>query len=128
MTPRTYVIPILLVTCLAGFLCPAHSQAATETDTAIKLFPQSIDLRGSEARQGLSVQTLTNDEVTGPVTTPFQLTSSNPDVVIIEDQTAVPVGNGTAQITVQSGSSKSTSQVTVSGLDQPHRWSFRNDI
>ena len=129
MTPRTSVLSILLVAaCLAGVLCPAHSQAATETDTAIKLFPQTIDLRGSEARQGLSVQTLTNDEVTGPVTTPFQLTSSNPDVVKIEDQTAVPVGNGTAQITVLSGSAKSTSQVTVSGLDQPHRWSFRNDI
>ena len=110
MTPRTSVLSILLVAaCLAGVLCPAHSQAATKTDTAIKLFPQTIDLRGSEARQGLSVQTLTNDEVTGPVTTPFQLTSSNPDVVKIEDQTAVPVGNGTAQITVQSGSSKSTS-------------------
>lgn len=128
MCPRKSVLPILFAVLITGVFFPECARAATKTGETIKLFPQSIDLRGSEARQGLSVQTLANGEVTGPVTAKYQLTSSNPQVVKIEDQTAIPVGNGTAVITVQSGSAKSSSKVTVSGLNQPHRWSFRNDI
>lgn len=128
MRARHIIYPMLLLYFIAGGNSVDVSWAETAPGKTIQLLPPTFQLRNSQARQGLSLQNLANGEITGPVTDKFELTSSNPKVVKIENQTAIPVGNGTAVITARFGGQESSSQVSVSGLDQPHRWSFRNDV
>src|SRR5439155_15016206 len=41
---------------------------------------------------------------------------------------AIPIANGTAKITAVSEGQSATANVTVTGMDQPFQWSFRNHV
>ncbi|MCA9017868.1 MAG: S-layer protein, partial [Planctomycetaceae bacterium] len=132
MFPAKQISPFILLFFFTGIVGSSLHTArlsAAETAEKIVLLPETIQLSGKEARHGVSVQKMNHDnEYAGPVTTETQLSSSNPAVVKIEGQTVVPVGNGTAIITATLGKLKSSSKVTVTGIDKPHQWSFRNDV
>ncbi|WP_417376134.1 DUF1549 domain-containing protein [Gimesia maris] len=104
------------------------SVSAAETSDLIILLPEQVQLNNKEARHDLLVQQLTHGEISGPVTDKVTLTSSNPAVVKISGTTLIPVANGTAAITARSGDHEAKSTVTVSGIEIPHEWSFRNDV
>lgn len=122
---------ILLSICTGFFAHGIHSGSlyAAEAVEQIILLPETLLLTGKEARHGVSVQKINNDgELSGPVTTQARITSSNLAVVKLEGQTVVPVGNGTAVITATFGKLKTSSKVSVTGIDKLHQWSFRNDV
>lgn len=132
MFPARRVTRFTLFLILTGLLTPGlHSGSLRAADAVEKivLLPETIHLSGKEARHGVSVQKINQDEeIAGPVSAESQLVSSNPAVAKIEGQTVVPVGNGTAVITATLGKLKTSSKVTVTGIDKPHQWSFRNDV
>lgn len=105
-----------------------NSLRAEETKQKIVLLPKTIHLYGKESRHGLSVQKISDGKIAGPVTAAYQLSSSNPAVVKIENQTLIPVSNGQAVITATQGASNSNSTVVVSGFEKKHQWNFRNDV
>lgn len=97
-------------------------------DEGLALLPGEIKLTGSQAYQSLLVEESRNGQYVGQVVEGLTFESSNPQVVAIEDGVARPVGNGQATITAKIGARSSTAAVTVAGMDQPFRWSFRNHV
>jgi len=110
-------------TLLLGFL--AHDLPA---ETKIVLIPEKVELRGSTAWQGVLVQKLENGRHAGQVTNGFALKSSDENVVRIENDRLIPVGNGRAEISAEIAGQKLASQVRVSEMDQHFQWSFRNHV
>lgn len=123
----TFVLLLIPAVVLALFV-ENDSLRAEETEQKIVLLPKTIHLYGKESRHGLSVQKISDGKITGPVTATYQLSSSNPAVVKIENQTLIPVSNGQAVITATQGVSNSNSTVVVSGFEKDHQWNFRNDV
>ena len=55
-------------------------------------------------------------------------TSSDPQVAIVKDGVATPVGNGTATLTAKTGSKTAAAQVTVVDHEHARAVSFRNQV
>jgi hypothetical protein len=103
---------------------------ATTTSAAEKLvlLPSSISLTGPESAQRLLVERQIDGRYTGQVTEGVEFTSSDPKVVEIVDGVAKPVGNGKAIVTATLGKRRASTEVTVSAVDEPFQWSFRNHV
>lgn len=114
----------LVLACFA-FGCLA---AVARADETLVLLPAEIKLSGAEARQTLVFGQSRDGKFVGQLSEGVTLESSDPNVVKIEDGQAVPVGNGEATITAKAGERKATAKVTVSGMERPFRWSFRNHV
>lgn len=93
----------------------------------IAILPTEITLDGPEAPQQLLVVKKLGDEI-GPRIADAEITSSNPDIVAIENGVAVPRGNGEATITAKAGKNSAQARVTVKNFGQTHAWSFRNHV
>lgn len=131
MYPAKQTMPLTLFLIFTGLFFPSlncGSVSASEAVEKIILLPEKIQLSGKEARHRLSIQKISGDNIVGPVTAKYTLTSSNPSVVKIKEGTLIPVSNGKATITATSETLQSKSSVVVSGINKPHRWSFRNDV
>ena len=61
-----------------------------------------------------------------PTTSPSL--SSDPNVLKIENGIALPVENGTVTIHASAGKQTATAEVTVTDMDKPFEWSFRNHV
>lgn len=97
-------------------------------DDTLVLLPSEIKLSGPQAYQTLLIEQSRGGQYVGQLRDGVTIESSNPQVVAIEDGVARPVGNGEATITAKIGDRTAASKVTVSGLDQSFRWSFRNHV
>ena len=106
-----------------AFLLAATSVLAAD----VRILPENMVLNGPEAAHGMLVVTMSDGVTTGSVPQ-VEFRSSNTEVVRIVDGKAVPQANGSATITARTGSGTATVNVTVSGMQQPHAWSFRNDV
>ena len=95
---------------------------------SLAVLPAEFTLSGSEARQRILVQAVTDGRVVGQLTDGVALSSSDAKVVKIEDGFVVPVGNGKATLTAKVGDQSATATVTVEKFEQPHSWSFRNHV
>lgn len=112
--PRTFIT--------LAFLLVANTALAE-----IRILPDQFTLYGTAGRQLLSVVNVSNGRVAA--ITEAELESSDPAVVVIKDGVATAVGNGTANIVARDAEGDEfVAQVTVVNADQPHRWSFRNDV
>ncbi|MGH7138797.1 MAG: DUF1549 domain-containing protein, partial [Pirellulales bacterium] len=78
--------------------------------------------------QTLLVEESRGGQYVGQVAEGVTFESSNPQVVAIEDGVARPVGNGHTTITGNVGGRSATAAVTVSDMEKPFRWSFRNHV
>jgi len=107
--------------------CTLAAESAADVMT-IKLLPGEISLAGPEARQRLLVQRVESGLDAGQVSEGVLYETSNPAVVAIEGEFAVPVGNGEATITAKLGESVGTAIVRVTAMDLPFTWSFRNHV
>ena len=92
------------------------------------ILPQELTLNNVESRQMLVVQSRNADGQFGPQVANAVLTSSDDKTVRIDNGMAIPVANGKAKITAKSGDNTATAEVTVTGMDQPFTWSFRNHV
>ncbi|MEK6235919.1 MAG: DUF1553 domain-containing protein, partial [Planctomycetales bacterium] len=78
------------------------------------------------ASQRLLVERKVGDDLAGPLpwTQPVAWSSSNDQVVVVEDGIARGVGNGSAVLTVRSGDQSASVRVTVRGMKTASRWEF----
>jgi hypothetical protein len=91
----------------------------------VRILPQKITLHGQAAHQQFIAEKLEHKFFAGEITNAV-FVSSNPKIVKIENGIALPVGNGTATISLKNG--KASTTVTVEGMDKPFEWSFRNHV
>lgn len=121
-----------IVTRCAGFalnilLLHAFASAIYAADSLL-ILPSEISLSGPHARQLLLLEEVRDGDIVGQVGGDVKWTTSDAKVVKIEEGRALPVGNGQATITAESGNRKATATVKVMGLDKPFQWSFRNHV
>jgi len=109
--------------CLIVLTLAIPSRAA---DVAV--FPDAVRLTGPEARQRLLVQEMTGELVGRQVREGVRYQSSNPQVATIEDGVVVPMGNGETSITITAAGKSVAVPIVVEQFDQPHVWSFRNQV
>ena len=103
-------------------------QAQDAPAGGVVILPGDFTLTGPAARQSLLVQRVDSSRVLGQVTEGVSLTSGNPAVVKIEGGAAVPVANGEATLTAAANGGTATVKVTVTGMDKPFEWGFRNHV
>lgn len=109
-------------------VCLLTSFASVGIAADVDVFPPKINLAGPEARQTLLVQetngTLIGKQIRDGVT--YQ--SSDPAIVKIENGVVIPTGNGSATVTIAANAQTKTVPVVVEKFDEPHVWSFRNQV
>lgn len=104
------------------------SCAAAEGEDSLQVLPGKLALNGPAARHALVVEKVHEGQYVGQVGDNLSIASGDEKVVKVESGVAFPVGNGKTSITVKSGDDTATVQVTVTGLEKPWQWSFRNDV
>ncbi len=93
------------------------------------MLPQQFTLSGTAARQPLLVERRGGEDFVGEIAkADIVWTSSNPQVAIVKDGVAAPVGNGTATLTAKTGSKTAAAQVTVVDHEHARAVSFRNQV
>src|SRR5262245_30369705 len=117
---RLNLLPLVLVFCGAA--------PAADPPRQLRLLPPTIELSSIESRQTLIAQWQTGDQLDGQALKSLQLESSDETIVRIDDGQAIPVANGKATIRATAGEQTATAEVTVSGMDRPFQWSFRNHV
>ena len=100
----------------------------TASGGGIQVLPSQFSLCGSEGRQALSVVHSQDGQLGAAITKDIQLSSSDESIVAIKNGVAVAVSDGKAKITAIAGNQKAIAEVTVTGTNEPHLWSFRNDV
>ena len=98
------------------------------TPNGLTLEPAGFTLGGRRARQQLLVTAKYSSGELRDLTTVAKLVSSNPKVVSVVDGIARPLADGTAKLTAQIGTLKSTIDVTVKNFGAPHPFSFKNEM
>jgi len=92
------------------------------------ILPPGIDLISKESKQTLVVQWKSGEDFHRQAARGLDLQSSDESVVRIEDGVALPVANGKATITAIAEGETASAEVTVSGMERPFQWSFRNHV
>ncbi|HEY2414674.1 MAG TPA: DUF1549 and DUF1553 domain-containing protein [Pirellulaceae bacterium] len=102
--------------------------SAQAADKQLTIFPHEVSLNSKESRQTIIAQWQKKEEVGGQAVQGVSFASSDEHVARIEASQIIPVANGKAKITAKIDDSTATAEVTVSGMDQPFAWSFRNHV
>ena len=97
-------------------------------DDTLVVLPGDVKLTGAQAYQTLLIEESRGGQFVGQLHDDLALESNDPKVVAIEDGVARPVGNGQATITAKAGGRSATATLTVSDMEKPFRWSFRNHV
>jgi hypothetical protein len=122
--------------CLAGLgvvlslcvgLTRAGEQASSDRPNNIELVPAQFELKGYRSQQQLIVTGQFASAEVRDLTARVEYSSSDENVVRVEDAVVYPVGNGTAAITARFGELEATVQATVVGMDAPSPVSFKNE-
>ncbi len=111
-----------------GFLLATLLPVLALAEDSLRILPGEISLANTAARQRLVVEWFRDDMAVGPITKNAAFKSGDPNIVRVEEGTLVPVGNGTATITATINGQTAKCRVVVSGQNQPHAWSFRNQV
>ena len=96
--------------------------------SGIVLEPRSFELIGARSRQQLVVTGQYGSTEGRDLTTVAAFSSSDSNVVRIENSTVRPVGDGTAKITAKVGPLQVSVAVIVKGVQQPSPVSFKNHV
>jgi hypothetical protein len=94
---------------------------------SLSVVPGEFQLKGANARQQVILERLKGEQWVGQITN-VTFVSSDTNVIVVEGAYAVPVGDGEARVKVQDGPTEVLAKVTVSGMDKPVEWSFRNNV
>ena len=111
---------------ILALISPAATAFASPGELAI--LPGNFTLTGPAARQTVLVQEARDGKLLAQLTNDVTLISSDEKVVKIDAGAAVPVANGVATVTATSGTRAATAKVTVTAMDKPFDWSFRNHV
>lgn len=121
---------IIAITFLLG--AGTTSLALTRAGRPVVL-PGEVKLHGPEARQRLIVQWQGEDgKLYEQKTAALTWSSSDEKIVQVKDGVVIPVANGAAEISALYSkvdhAYTATVKVTVTGMDEPFAWSFRNHV
>ncbi|MBD3675570.1 MAG: DUF1553 domain-containing protein [Planctomycetaceae bacterium] len=94
----------------------------------IQLLPNRLKLNGPEARHRLVVQQSSGQTLGAQVTEEVEFETADSEVAEVVNGVIHPRGNGSTTVTASVGDATSSIEVTVSGMDQPFTWSFRNHV
>jgi hypothetical protein len=97
--------------------------AATEAELA----PRELELRGPESAHGILVLRKEDGRCVGEASV-ARMWSENPAVAAVEDGRVVPRGDGVTRILADTDAGPASAEVTVRGMGEPARWSFRNHV
>jgi len=102
----------------------------TASASEIQILPPTATLHGAEGRQRISVVSVSEGYPSASVPVDqLEVTSSDPEIVRLENGVATAVSNGTATIVATTTEGQTAKiQITVTGCDQPYRWDFRSEI
>lgn len=93
------------------------------------ILPGDFTLSGKAARQRLVVEKIDGDRPVGQVIDGIIFESADEKIAVIDNGIVLPVSNGITTISAAAADGKKASvQVTVTGADEPFRWSFRNHV
>jgi hypothetical protein len=95
---------------------------------SIAIIPNQIKLSGKEARQLLIVEQVRDGQFAGQITNDLSFSSTDNQIVKVEQGVAVPLKNGTATIRLKTDKQSALAQVTVEGMAKAFEWSFRNHV
>ncbi|HEX4148779.1 MAG TPA: DUF1549 domain-containing protein, partial [Pirellulales bacterium] len=112
----------------AGMLIACCCATAAAADAQRVLLPAEIKLAGSEARQTLVLERQQAGKFVGQQVEGVHYESSDPQIVVVEQGIARPVANGRATITARFDGGQASAAVSVTGLEKPFQWSFRNHV
>src|SRR6266542_4439557 len=101
---------------------------AAQAADSLVIVPAKFALNGSAARQQLLVEQFADEQFVGQITNAVMFSSSDTNLVRIENDVALPVANGTATIRAKLDNRVATAQVKVTDMDKPFEWSFRNHV
>ncbi len=105
------------------------AKLAAGADRVLAVLPPETEFATRESVQRLLLQRRDGGEFTAQVADGIEWSSSNADVAAVDSEGVVrPVGNGEATITATVGDQTAASKVTVTGIDHPFQWSFRNHV
>src|ERR1051325_8892881 len=111
----------------AAFVSALVFSSAARADS-LAIIPDKIVLSSPAARQQLVVERVQDQQLVGQITNDLQFTSSDTNVVRVENGVAVPMHDGRATLRAKAGRDSAKAEVIVSGLSQPFEWSFRNHV
>jgi len=119
---------MMLRTVLLAALAQSLLVLPLPADDTLTILPAEVVLTGPESRQKLLVETVSDQRFTGPAEGAIEWSSSDPNVVAVENAILIPKQNGTATITAKAGTRTASAKVTVKDIAAPHVWSFRNHV
>ena len=93
----------------------------------IVILPGRITI-GAGFPQRLLVEEIVDGRIVGQLTDGVAYESSDPAVVKIEAGRAVPLKNGHVTVKARVGSKEALAELTVTGMETPFGWSFRNHV
>ncbi|MFO1001188.1 MAG: DUF1553 domain-containing protein [Planctomycetaceae bacterium] len=113
--------------CCVLLLCFCNAQS--QAQETVRMLPAEVILDGVEAVHGVIAERFMGNEAVGPLAGTTMLVSDNPGVVRVSGLNLIPVSNGTAVVRVDGTEGDSATQkVTVTGMNEPFSWSFRNHV
>ncbi len=93
----------------------------------LQVHPPAVTLTGPEARQQLIAESLFGS-INADLTKSVTWSSSNPNVVRVENGILTPAADGDAQVTASRDGLRASARVTVTAMQTPFVWSFRNHV
>ncbi len=108
-------------------LIATASARGDEIARSLAMVPAEIRLVHTEARQPLLVQWKRGNDILEQAAD-ATIVSSDANVCRVENGIAIPVADGTTELTATVGDQKVTAKVTVSNQQVPFQWSFRNHV
>ncbi|PQO40530.1 DUF1553 domain-containing protein [Bremerella cremea] len=123
-TPR----PFFVLALLAATYTLVSTAARGAEDAGIELLPKNVLLDSPFAEQLLIVQSTRGDELGTQVRGDLKWSSSDENVVTVEEGRLSPIADGEATVTAEWNGQKAVTSVKVKGLKEFHVRSFRNDV
>jgi hypothetical protein len=115
---------LLAASCVVAIQLPLSAQE----EHGLVILPPKVTLTSPEARHIIVVQRQDSERYGQQVTEGLVLSSSDENILKIEANVAIPVGNGNTIITARVGDQSATAEVVVTNFDKPFQWSFRNHV
>ncbi len=114
---------------VATCMCLTVAASMLPAQDSVRLLPQELTLWGIEGTHRVLAERFVGEEAVGPADPGIRLLSENPAVVRIDGMQLIPVSDGSAVVRIEGSSDEASSQnVTVTGINQPFGWSFRNHV
>lgn len=123
-TPR----PFFVLALLAATYTLVSTAARGAENAGIELLPKNALLDSPFAEQLLIVQSTRGDELGTQVRGDLKWSSSDENVVTVEEGRLRPIADGEATVTAEWNGQKAVTSVKVKGLKEVHVRSFRNDV